>query len=543
MKGQNFLKAMSIILILASIFALVAAGLGVVDVLDTKKVKEKEKEDTLASIQQLEDGVNMLESKRADYEAGKATYDAGIAQYDEKKAEYDAGVKKIADNTPAYEAGKVTYAEGLATYNAGLAKYNAGKTEYNTKLGLYNAGKDKYDAGLKEYKAKEQLVEQLAELNAGLDQIAAKIGKTRADGADIDGFINYQLDATKGPTAPDGTGASAAWYVANLPAQITTLEGQLAALDETDPTNEAQITTLKGTISALETNLGTAQASLSLLQKLSGGITTACASKAVTLDKGATYVTERGAMVSALVYFVPAAKDQLADANTELTAGKKTLDESAPLLAAAKAQLAAAEKQLAEGKTQLAAGKAKLDEYEAGKATLEAAKPQLEAAEKQLADGKAQLDQFEDGQKTVDAGFATLAENADVKAKIDAGMDPIVAGREVVDEQTVITTDTLMSRMYQYIALVVAAILGLVAGIMGAGAAKMPSVGKIKGGVILGALALVVAIGANVFGALKSYSDYTLQMVAMIAIAVAALLFVVAIIKYKNALVAMLSAD
>lgn len=50
-------------------------------------------------------------------------------------------------------------------------------------------------------------------------------------------------------------------------------------------------------------------------------------------------------------------------------------------------------------------------------------RPSWPPAEKQLADGKAQLDEFEAGEAQVQDGYATLAENPDVKAKIDGGMD------------------------------------------------------------------------------------------------------------------------
>ena len=259
-----------------------------------------------------------------------------------------------------------------------------------------------------------------------------------------------------------------------------------------------------------------------------------------------------------------AGKAQLAANKATYEAGKAKLAASKPQLDAAKTQLDAAAKTIAAGEQQLAAGKAKLDaaakqladgksqlaQYEQGKAKLEAAatqltegKAKLDAASKQLADGKAQLQQFEDGQAQVDAGVAKLEENADVKAKIDSGMDAIAAGRAVVDEQTAKTTKELMARVYQYGMLLLVALFGIIASILGLGAAKAPSIGKIKGGVILGILALVVAIAANVYGAMNGYSAFQVQMTAMIAECLFALLFVVSIFKYKNALVALMTAE
>ena len=224
----------------------------------------------------------------------------------------------------------------------------------------------------------------------------------------------------------------------------------------------------------------------------------------------------------------------------EYNAGKAELDKNAPVLAAAKTQLDAATKQLADGK-------AKLDQYEAGQAKLSAAEVQLaegkatlEAAEKQLAEGKAKLEEFEAGEAQIQAGYETLDKNERIKAKVDAGMDYVAAGREVIDEQTVETTEELTGRAIQYGATAVIAILGIVASILGLGAAKMPSINKIKGGIILGLLTVVLAIAANAYGALNGYTGFPIQMAAIVGIGVFALLFFIAFNTYKNALLALL---
>ena len=75
MKGQKLLKLCSVVMILACLFGLVAGGLGISDVVDVKQAKEAEKAETLEQIDTLAAGVEQLESKRADYEAGKAAYE------------------------------------------------------------------------------------------------------------------------------------------------------------------------------------------------------------------------------------------------------------------------------------------------------------------------------------------------------------------------------------------------------------------------------------------------------------------------------------
>ena len=128
-----------------------------------------------------------------------------------------------------------------------------------------------------------------------------------------------------------------------------------------------------------------------------------------------------------------------------------------------------------------------------------------------------------------------------MKAKIDSGMDAVAAGRAVVDEETAKTTKELTARAYQYIGLFILALLSLIAAVLGLGAVKTPRAGKIKGGVILGILSLIVAIAVNVYGAVNTYSAFPTQMWAMIIGGVFSLLFVVSIFQYKNALVAMLT--
>ncbi|MEG0777611.1 MAG: hypothetical protein RSG55_02065, partial [Oscillospiraceae bacterium] len=251
--------------------------------------------------------------------------------------------------------------------------------------------------------------------------------------------------------------------------------------------------------------------------------------------------------VAGLVAEYEAGQQKVAAAEPALKAGKAKLDASLPVLNAGKAKLAASlpaleagRAKLATGAQTLAAGKAKLA---AAPAQLAEGKANLEAAAKQLEDGKALLAEFEAGQAQVDAGYAEVEKNADVKAKIDAGMDPIAAGREVVDEQTVKTTKELTTRLYLYLALLFVAIIGLIASICGISAAGTPGIGKIKAGIILGVVTLLVAVVANVFGMMNAYQDFPLQMVAMLAEAVFSLLFVIGFITYKNALVALMTAE
>lgn len=159
MKGRNFLKVCSIILVLAGIFMLVAGGLGIKKVLDAKKVKTTEREEALANIQLLKEGISTLEANRQAYEDGKVAYEEGTRAY-------EAGKSKLATGQTEYNTGQTTlasakqqYNEGLASYNAGVSEYEAGLTLYNEKYQEHLEGKAKYDSGVHAYQEGQAALE------------------------------------------------------------------------------------------------------------------------------------------------------------------------------------------------------------------------------------------------------------------------------------------------------------------------------------------------------------------------------------------------
>lgn len=463
MKGQNFLKVCSVILVLAGVFMMVAGGYGTfAKLMDAKEVKTGERQDALSSIQQLDDGMHTLA-------ANQQTYDTGKVAYEEGTQAFAAGQQKLTSGQAEYNAGQVTLANAKKQYNEGKATYEAGKKEYEEGLALYNekyqeylAGKATYEAGLQQY-------------NAGKAEIEANTAK-------------YNLGKTL-------------------------LGSQLVQ-------NALALAKSGGIIPAeLQTKIDSAYADIARYE---------------------------------------AGVKQLADAEVQLAAGKQQLAEAEPQLADARAKLEAAEKQLTAGKatlssaeTQIAAGENKLN---AAAGQLAAGYEQLDDAKGQLADGKQQLQTFEDGEAQVAGGIETLRENARVAELIDSGADPIAAGRQAVDESTEATTKELMSRLYCYFLAIFGGLLAVITGVIGARAADMPSVGKIKASIILGGLTVLVALAANIYSTnivskytinMVTYTQYntTLQVAAMAILGIGAVLFVVSIIRFKNALIALLTAD
>lgn len=103
----------SILLILVSIFGLVAAGLGIKDGLAIKKYKE---EDSKAAdvVGELEKNINELKKNEQTYLDGIVAYNEGLAAYAEGKAAYSKGQSDLAAGQAQIDANTQAYNEGKA---------------------------------------------------------------------------------------------------------------------------------------------------------------------------------------------------------------------------------------------------------------------------------------------------------------------------------------------------------------------------------------------------------------------------------------------
>lgn len=223
---------------------------------------------------------------------------------------------------------------------------------------------------------------------------------------------------------------------------------------------------------------------------------------------------------------------------------KSTLDAIAIQLAAAKAKLDPYEAGMTQineyeiSKTalylavvQLAEGKIKLND---AASQLLDGKKALDEAKFQLEDGKTKLVEFESGETQINEGYATLAENPNIKIKIDNGMTPLVAAKKVMDEETIRTTNKLMSRFYLYIALIFVAILIIIAAIIIIILTIIPTVNKINGSVILIIVSFIISILANIYGTINAYTEIPLQMISLVLQSLFTLLFIIFILNYKH---------
>lgn len=449
-------KIVGIVAACACVFMFVAGGVGFWEIQKEAKDKQAEKEATLEQLDTLKAGVEKLEENRPAYEEGLVAYETGLAQYEAGKAEYEKGKQDLAAGKQEYEAGKKTLAAGKAEYAKGKQDLAAGKAKYAEKSQEYETKLAQYNSAVAN---KDALIQQKTAEQMGTPEVQALVAQNMPAGV--------KLAALKAMNFSDE-------QIAQISAGQMTLDA-------------AQQAALAGTITTIQSSPTTmAQVEAAVTEKVQAGVQ----AKVAEVAEG-EFATNK--------QLLDDGKAQLEEAAATIAAGEKKL-------AAAEKEIAAGEKKLADAETEIAAGEKKLADAEV----------QLADAEVQLADGKAQLEVFEEGQAQVDAGYATVLKNEKIAAKVDGGMEILDAAYEVVDEETVATTDRLMGRA-TYLGIAMAAALIVLIGVA--------VVWFNKRAVVIAAIALVAAIVANVHGLTRTYHEHELQMAAMIVLAVMAAIF------------------
>ncbi len=547
------IKALSVVLILASLIGLAAGGITLKDVLDSKAYWEAKGKESDANLASLEDGLNTLRENEAAYLEGCETYEKGLE-------DYKAGEKTLADGQKEYDSGVQTLKEKQAEYDAGVQSLAAAKQ-------TLSSGQSEYDAG-------QASLSQAAALIQGLGDISTGYTSWHSG---YQGLLSFKTSAADSGTtlpAPAADSAVIDAYDKAIDATKTSLEKGIGSYEQLDTLN-AQKAELEAGIAATEASGGDATALKTQLSKVDAGISKINAA----LDKKPSKEQMKASLtnVNALVG-VPQA---LADGQKSLSAGTASAvngimgnaDMSTKLLAASgmnaeqlnatvvalptmkyadfdstmgtlttlasslvsgtdglqahyaagKVKLDAAKLKLDQGYADYAAGQAKLDEgavqLSEGKAKLEAAskelaegKTKLEAAQKQLSEGKAKLDEFEDGRDQVIAGLETLKATEtyagltsiadrlgadfsymknDTDLDIDKGLEAVAVGREFSADNGAAVTKELTTRGIASAVLLVGSLLALIAGIMG-----LTALVKLSG--VLAIIAAVAALGALV---------------------------------------------
>ena len=237
---------------------------------------------------------------------------------------------------------------------------------------------------------------------------------------------------------------------------------------------------------------------------------------------------------------------QLKDAEKQLKEGKAALDDGEKQLKDGEKLLSESSKKLADGAKQLKEGKASIDQFEDGMVQVDGFVKQIysQAAvyrhngDLAIPNPEIALGDDFDWYKYNDNGNIAALSNGEPYLDLDKCMEVCSAFRTYVADQGADVAKELYARLGTYIALAVASVIALVAGIVGL-------VGKAC--VVPAALAAVFGIGANVYGLFTRYLGYTypledgtysgsLQLTALICFAVIAVAFtvIVSIAKSKK---------
>lgn len=207
-------KALSVVLILAALFGLVAGGMTVKDVMDCKAYWEQKSVESNENLAMLEDGLNTLRENESTYYEGRETYEQGVK-------DYESGKQELADGQTEYNAGVQTLQEKQAEYEAGLATLKAAEQKLA-------AGQKEYDAGVKAYEAGLAQIETFETSEQTLTLLGSSLQSAKA------GLENYgDLQTAMGSEAFKALAAQGH--------ELNALAAEFAAKYKVDPTNEAAV--------------------------------------------------------------------------------------------------------------------------------------------------------------------------------------------------------------------------------------------------------------------------------------------------------------
>lgn len=445
-------KLLSIVLILAGIFSILAALSGLKDCKAIQTYKELDGKEA-ERVSELEDAIHQLKDNEAAYAQGMQDYADGqiaLQEGGEKltsgQAEYDAGVKQLAEGKAAYAAGQKMIRDNTDAYNEGK--------------------------------------EQLASIEPLLPMVDTYIALRDRTIAFIPGFANAQTWFAE-VVAP-----MASQLGVDIPSDVTDFPGYI----------EKMVADGKAQIKQYEDGLA-----------------------------------------------------ELAAAEKEIAAGEAKL-------AAAKIELENGYKDYESGQVQLADGKAQLDTFEDGMRQVNEftelffTQPTVYRHNGKLAIPNTQMRLGDDfnWEKTDANGQPITMMNGEPYLDLDKCLDVCQNFRQFYEEQVADVTNELQLRLGLYIALIAAGVLAIVSGILGL-------LGK---GAIFGLITAIIAVAANIFGVATRYDGYTyplrdmgadgqylvdaageysytysgtLQLIALLVIALAAVIFTVVAFSEKNA--------
>ena len=131
-------KLVSILLALASIFGIIAGGLGIRDGLAVKDELTSGEGDPVA---QLTDGISQLKENETAYKDGVIQYKDGLVQLEDGAAQLADGEVQLADGKKQLKDGEAQLAQGYKDYAAGQKQLAAGQKQIDANTAAYKEGK------------------------------------------------------------------------------------------------------------------------------------------------------------------------------------------------------------------------------------------------------------------------------------------------------------------------------------------------------------------------------------------------------------------
>ena len=406
---------------------------------------------------------------------------------------------------------------------------------------------------VKEYKEKDSKegLESIDTLDAGLDQLQENEGTYLAG---VDTYTAGLVSYSEGKSTLSA--GYAAYYAGKKQIEDNTAaynEGKatLAKIEPLMPYVDQYVKFRNGTISNLA-GFSSAQAwFVSVVRPIA-------ASKGLVIPDD---VTDLPAYVQQMVADGKAQLKQYEDGLAQLAEAEKTI-------AAGEAQLKDAEKQLAQGEVDLAAGGNKLADGKKQLNTFEDGCAQVAAGCELLMSQPAYMNDEGNGDKKMCPSVADIlkeryGDNFSIWELDDNGEIRVVngcqylnlencravgqAGRDYISVyQTAAVTKEVMSRLGVVAAMLIASVLGLIAGLFGILSVIRISKGKIVTASVCGIISAVIAAAGNVIGMLTGYTGYTFacrygeapdpvtyeftghtQFVAIVILAIVAILFAI----------------
>ncbi|MDY4143430.1 MAG: hypothetical protein SOY36_02565 [Oscillospiraceae bacterium] len=479
MKKSALTTTISILLIVACLFALAAAGFGVKDGLAIKQYKE---DDAKAAdvVGDLEKAIQSLKENEAAYNEGVGTYAKGLSDYAAGQQAYNEGQATLAQGYKDYDEGKATLEQGYKDYEAGKKALEEGRQKIAEGQKMIDENTDAYNEG----KALLSKIEPLMPL------------------------LNTYVKFRDGSIAKlPGFDSAQAWFAGKV-APLAERMGLTIPADVTDFPAYVQNMVAEGQ---------------AMLKQYEDGLAELEAGKA-ELAAGEKQLAE--------------AEKQLAQGEKDLAEGKKALENGEKELAAGAQELAEGAAQLAAGKNDLEAfeaGMALVDEY-----TMVCYKNEpiyRHNGEMAVPGPEQRLGADFDWKKYDENGNLVTLRNGEPYLDLDQCLVVCKSFRESVDHHVADVTNELYMRLGLYVALSVTAILGIIGGILGLVGKR----GAFVLGIITAVLTVgcnIFGLLTRYHGytyPLKdgSYSG-TLQLIAIITFALVSVVFLIVTAAGKN---------